>query len=203
MRRTSWLWIAVAAACVALGVMALQRSAGRELPDGETRRRPASRGEAEAPPVRLSNVAQDRESWGVARDPAAGAAQTGRPEAGEAADSAPAPGPGARARGARGADEPSPELNPAQEAELEEELRITEDALEASRQLAEEAVGGSEARAPASPPQVSASGAARPRRVGCSGTGGSCLSSAGCCAGLTCAGAVPGFGTRGRCEAPR
>lgn len=84
-----------------------------------------------------------------------------------------------------------------EQAQIEQELRWTEEAIASSRRISESPVRES---GPA--PQGEASEAAPPAvAVGalCRGAGLECRSSADCCPGLSCAGGVAGFGTAGRC----
>jgi hypothetical protein len=205
-----WLWIGVFCACVAVALVFLPHSGEEELPERAASQR-ASQALPDAPPATPGAGAPVRESWGLtpeekAEVEAATRAETPQPELAAAerrsAQSARDRRPASRRRPSAA---PPRELTPAREAELEQELRFTEDALETSRDRAEEAIGQADARAPAPPPPVSAEAAAKAAsvRFACGGEGSSCSSSANCCAGLACAGGVPGFGARGRCEAPR
>jgi len=111
----------------------------------------------------------------------------------EAPASRPAVGSGGDRAGSR-----TPRPDPVPDAQLEEELGWTEEAIAASHQLAD--------RAGAAPAQSGARSRAAPAPAApleCKDEGHACLSAAECCPGLACAGGVAGFGTRGRCEAPR
>lgn len=102
---------------------------------------------------------------------------------------------------ARTTPAPTPD---ALERQLEQELAWTEEALDASRAVAEEsAQAGGDVPMPGSDASPQARALAGSRVAACGGSGATCSSSADCCAGLACAGGVPGFATRGRCEAPR
>lgn len=97
---------------------------------------------------------------------------------------------GASAVGSSGAVAGKPD------ARIEEELRRTEEALASSRRV-------SEPRdvAPAPPEEsLAAAGPGAAARSLCRGAGLACGSSAECCPGLSCAGGVAGYGTKGRCE---
>lgn len=84
------------------------------------------------------------------------------------------------------------------ETDLDEELRLTEEAVAASRRLS----APFEEEGPAPAPARRATGPAASAHA-CLSAGHSCRSGAECCAGLACAGGVAGYGTPGRCEAPR
>lgn len=82
-------------------------------------------------------------------------------------------------------------------AQLEEELRWTRDAIEASRRLSDPARVEPD---PAPAPEArDAAGTGMSGSILCRGSGFECRSSAECCPGLACAGGVAGYGTSGRC----
>jgi hypothetical protein len=98
-----------------------------------------------------------------------------------------------------------PEPEPESETQLEDELRLTENVMEASERRTEAALAEARASARlarARPDASRAAGHPAPA-LACAAAGTSCLSSAQCCSGLACAGGVAGFGTRGRCQPPR
>jgi hypothetical protein len=88
------------------------------------------------------------------------------------------------------------------EMDLDQELRLTEEAVAASRRLSApfEVEGSDPAphEAPARRAEASLASA-----HACLSAGHICRSGAECCQGLACAGGVAGYGTPGRCEAPR
>lgn len=96
------------------------------------------------------------------------------------------------------------------DAQIDEELRWTEQALAASRRSSQPRTGaartgGGPGPAPAASREAVAAATAGASAValGCEGAGLACLSSAECCPGLACEGGVAGYGTVGRCERPR
>jgi hypothetical protein len=128
----------------------------------------------------------------------------------EATRSAPGGPANAELRGsvasARGADaRPSQDFLPEPDPELDEELRWTQEALDASREIGERFAAAGEASPPLPGRDARPVAAARAASVAsaCSGAGDSCLSTAECCEGFACAGGIAGFATPGRCEAPR
>lgn len=80
---------------------------------------------------------------------------------------------------------------------IEEELRRTHEAIEASRRIAER-MGMGDDPAPSAERATAAPSVAI--RALCTGAGLACRSSADCCPGLACSGGVGGYGTPGRCE---
>lgn len=97
------------------------------------------------------------------------------------------------AGGARSANAPAA---PAGEphAQLDEELRWTQEAIESSQGISESRVAPARARE-----SRAGAGSGASALLPCTGTGRECRSSADCCPGLACAGGLAGYGTPGRC----
>lgn len=100
--------------------------------------------------------------------------------------------------GAGAADHPSA-ASAGSAADLEEELRWTEEAIAASQRLASPP---DVAPRPDPPREAPAASAGAAIVALCSGAGLECHGSADCCPGLACVGGVAGYGTLGRCEEP-
>jgi len=83
-------------------------------------------------------------------------------------------------------------------ADLDEELHLTEAAIESSLRLSQP----EREPADAAPSQEARSAANQGRAAAslCRRSGLECRSSADCCPGLACSGGVAGYGTAGRCE---
>lgn len=181
MRRMAWTLVAVVVVGIGAAVcmrLVFEPPAGAEIASPRRLAAPARDAASPADPI--------REGF-AERALAAAAARPGPLHAG-------AP-PSDRAFGAQ----------PQDDAQIEEELRWTERALAASRRIAEPAAAGRPAAASPASREALAAAASGSSAValGCGGAGLACLSSADCCPGLACAGGVAGYGTPGRCEAPR
>lgn len=90
-------------------------------------------------------------------------------------------------------------------AAIEEEIVATERALAASRRISQPTAAWNAESTPQASDEALAAAIAGSSAValGCEGEGLACRSGADCCPGLACAGGIAGYGTVGRCEAPR